>query len=182
MLQDFKPQEGGLIARTASAGQAPETLAREQEALAALWRQIRRTQTQAAAPALLHQEQPALRRLVRDLLSPEVTHVVVDDPLAAQAVKEYLQLEQVSHAPAVDLYQGRESLFARFALEEDWRRLLAPKIWLKSGGYLVISPTEALTAIDVNTGRHVRGKDLARHHPQHQPGGGPGDRPAGPSA
>ena len=161
LLQDLKPREGGLIARTASAGQTPETLAREQEALAALWRQICRTKTQAAAPALLHQEQPVLRRLVRDLLTPEVTRVVVDDPQAALAVREYLQLEQVSHAPAVDLYQGRESLFAGFSVEEDWRRLLAPKIWLKSGGYLVISPTEALTAIDVNTGRHIRGKDLA---------------------
>ena len=107
LLQDLKPQEGGLIARTASAGQVKETLAREQEALMALWRQIYRTQTQAAAPALLHQEQPVLRRLVRELLTPEVTRVVVDDPLAAEAIKEYLQLEQVSHAPAVDLYPGR---------------------------------------------------------------------------
>ncbi len=161
LLQDLKPREGGLIARTASAGQAPEALAQEQEALVALWHHIRRTQTQAAAPALLHQEQPVLRRLVRELLTPEVTRVLVDDPLAAEAIKEYLQIEQVNHAPAVDLYHGRESLFARFSVEEDWRRLLAPKIWLKSGGYVVISPTEALTAIDVNTGRHVRGKDLA---------------------
>ena len=161
LLSDLKPREGGLIARTASAGQAPETLSAEKEALVALWKQIRQKKRRIAAPALLYQELPVLRRLMRDVISPEVTRLVVDDPAAAGEIREYLQLEQVNHAPAVDLYQDQEPIFTKFSLEEDWRRLLAPQVWLKSGGYLIISPTEALTAIDVNTGRNVRGRDLA---------------------
>ena len=161
LLEDLRPREGGLIARTASAGQTFETLAAEKEALVAVWKQIRQKQKKGVAPALLHQELPVLRRLVRELLSPEVTRVVVDDPAAADEIREYLQLERVNHAPVIDLYQGQEPLFSHFSLEEDWRRLLAPQVWLKSGGYLVISPTEALIAVDVNTGRFVRGRDLA---------------------
>ena len=160
ILEELKPREGGLIARTAAAGQTLATLAAEKEALVALWKQIRRKEKKAAAPALLYQELPIIRRLVRDLISPEVTRVVVDDPAAADEIREHLRLEQVHRATVIDLYQGPEPIFVNFAVEEDWERLLAPQVWLKSGGYLIISPTEALTAIDVNTGRNVRGRDL----------------------
>jgi len=84
----------------------------------------------------------------------------VDDPAAAEEIREFIGHEPRGQAPVVDLYQGQEPLFSHYALEEDWQRLLAPQVWLKSGGYLVISPTEALTAIDVNSGRFVAGRDL----------------------
>jgi ribonuclease G len=160
LLVELKPQEGGLIARTASAGQNLETLAAEKDALVALWNQTRRKRKKSSAPALLYQELPMIHRLVRDLLSPEVTRIVVDDPAAGQEIKEHLKLEQVDRAPVVDIYQGPEPIFSKLSLEEDWRRLLAPQVWLKSGGYLVIDPTEALTAIDVNSGKFIRGRDL----------------------
>jgi ribonuclease G len=161
LLEELKPREGGLIARTAAAGQTQAALAGEKEALVALWKQIRQKKKKVAAPALLYQELPIVRRLVRDLISHEVTRVVVDDPAVAEEIREYLQLEQVNRATVIDLYREPEPLFSNFYLEEDWQRLLAPQVWLKSGGYLIISPTEALTAIDVNTGRFVRGRDLA---------------------
>jgi ribonuclease G len=161
LLMDLKPREGGLIARTASAGQNLEALAAEKDALVALWNQIRQKRKKASAPALLYQELPVIRRLVRDLISPEVTRVMVDDPAAAEEIREYLKLGQVDRAPVVDLYQGPEPIFSKLSVEEDWRRLLAPQVWLKSGGYLVIDPTEALTAIDVNSGKFIRGRDLA---------------------
>jgi ribonuclease G len=161
LLGDLKPREGGLIARTASAGQKLETLAAEKDALVALWKQIRRKGKKASAPALLYQDLPVIRRLVRDLISPEVARIVVDDPDAAEEIRESLQLEHLDQAPVVDLYQDQEPIFSKLSLEEDWRRLLAPQVWLKSGGYLVIDPTEALTAIDVNSGKSIRGQDLS---------------------
>lgn len=160
LLADLKPEEGGLIARTASAGQSLETLAAERDALLSLWKKIRQKQQTASPPALVYRELPTIRRLVRDLVSREVTRLVVDDAGAYEKIMEYLKLEQADQAPLVELYRGPESLFAAFHLEEDWRRYLAPRVWLKSGGYLVIETTEALTAIDVNTGRFTHGRDL----------------------
>jgi ribonuclease G len=160
LLEDLKPQEGGLIARTASAGQDIDTLAAEKQTLMALWEKIRQKQNAVAAPALLYQELPALRRLVREHLSPEVTRLVVDDPTAYEEIIDYLKLEHTHRAPLVELYAGQEPLFSNLHLEEDWRRLLDSRVWLKSGGYLIIDTTEALTAIDVNTGRFTRGRDL----------------------
>jgi ribonuclease G len=160
LLVELKPEEGGLIARTASAGQSLETLAAERDTLVARWKKIRQKQHAVSPPALVYRELPIIRRLVRDLVSPDATRVVVDDSGAYEKIREYLKLERGNQAPLVELYQGPESLFAAFHLEEDWRRLLAPQVWLKSGGYLVIDTTEALTAIDVNTGRFTQGRDL----------------------
>jgi ribonuclease G len=161
LLMDVKPREGGLIARTASAGQTLETLAAEKDTLVALWHQIRRKSKKVSAPALLYEELPVIRRLIRDLISPEVTRVLVDDPTAAEEIREYLKRDQADRGPVVDLYQDPEPIFTKLSLEEDWRRLLTPQVWLKSGGYLVIDPTEALIAIDVNSGKFIRGRDLA---------------------
>jgi ribonuclease G len=94
------------------------------------------------------------------LLSPEVTRVVVDDAAVAVEIREFVQLEHLNKPPVVELHQDPDPLWAKFVLEEDWRRLLAPQVWLKSGGYLVIDSTEALTAIDVNSGRFTKGRDL----------------------
>ncbi len=160
LLEELKPQEGGLIARTASAGQDLDTLAAEKEALVALWKKIRQKQHAVAAPALLHQELPALPRLVRELLSPAVTHLVVDDPTAYEEIIAYLKLEHLNRIPLMELYTGQEPVFSSLYLEDDWRRLLASQVWLKSGGYLIIDTTEALTAIDVNSGRFTGGRDL----------------------
>ncbi|MFW6113038.1 MAG: Rne/Rng family ribonuclease [Thermodesulfobacteriota bacterium] len=160
LLADLRPEEGGLIARTASAGQSPETLAAERDTLLALWKTIGQKQHTASPPALIYRELPTIRRLVRDLVSPEVTRLVVDDAGAYEKIVHYLKLERADQNPLVELYREAESLFAAFHVEEDWQRLLAPQVWLKSGGYLVIDTTEALTAIDVNTGRFTQGRDL----------------------
>jgi ribonuclease G len=160
LLADLRPEEGGLIARTASAGQSLETLTAERDTLVARWKKILHEQHTVSSPALVYQELPTIRRLVRDLVSPEVTRLVVDDPGAYEKIVEYLKLEGKDQASLVEMYQGKESIFAAFYLEEDWRRLLAPQVWLKSGGYLIIDTTEALTAVDVNTGRFTQGRDL----------------------
>lgn len=160
LLEDLRPGEGGLIARTASEGQTREVLAVERDALMALWKKIRQKKHRVAAPALLYQELPVVRRLVRDLLSPEVVRLVVDDSAAYEDILAYLHPGEVNRPAWVELYTGPEPLFAHLNLEVDWHRLLASRVWLKSGGYLLIDTTEALTAIDVNTGRYTGGRDL----------------------
>jgi ribonuclease G len=155
LLAGLKPRRGGLIARTASRGQSYETLAREREDLAQEWARIRRRFKGAAAPASLHQELEAARRWVRELFSPELDRLLVDDPPAFEKVAAYLESLNPLDRRKLELYDGPEPLFSHFGLEVKWDRLLAPRVWLKSGGYLLLDSTQALTAVDVNTGRFV---------------------------
>jgi len=160
LLEEIKPSEGGFIARTACRGQGLEKLAREREALLPLWRKILHKRDGAAAPALLHQELEAARRLLRELLSPEIDRAVLDDPLAYERARDYLESFNPGESYRLELYTQPEPLFSHFGLEVDWQKLLAPRVWLKSGGYLHIDATEALTAVDVNTGKFVGHRHL----------------------
>jgi len=155
LLEDLKPPEGGLIARTASLGQSEAVLRRERDELVSLWQAIHQRYEAAASPALLLAELDFPRRLTRELGSPDLDRVIVDDPPTYKRVLEYIS----GHIPVlknrVELYTEPEPLFLHFGLDLDWRRLLSHQIWLKSGGYLLIEETEALTAIDVNTGKFI---------------------------
>jgi ribonuclease G len=155
ILEELKPAEGGLIARTAGRGQVAETMAREREMLLARWQGILRKKETTPCPGLLHQELEGARRAVRELYSPEVDRVLVDDPAAFELIADYLTAFNPWDRYRVELYAEPEPIFTHFGLEIDWSRLLSPRVWLKSGGYLLIDTTEALTAIDVNTGRFV---------------------------
>jgi ribonuclease G len=159
LLSDLRPDNMGLIARTAAQGQPREKLLTEQEELLQLWREIRRKSRGAPPPALLHRELGAAFRVMRDLFTPEVDRVVTDHPAAYERLLQYVTGLNPLWAYKVELYQDPEPLFSHFALEIDLARMLSPLVWLKSGGYLWFETTEALTAIDVNTGRFV-----GRHH------------------
>jgi ribonuclease G len=159
ILEALRPPEGGLIARTASRGEGQAQLARERDLLVQVWQRLLRKKAAAPCPGLLHQELEAARRVVRELYSPEVDRVLVDNPDAFERLAAYLESLNPWDKYRVELYAGSEPIFSHFGLEIDWSKLLAPRVWLKSGGYLLIDPTEALTAIDVNTGRFV-----GRHH------------------
>jgi ribonuclease G len=159
LLEDLRPAEGGLIARTAARGADRDKLAREHEALLKLWKKIQRKNETAAVPSLLQQEMATALRLVRELYTPEIDRVVVDQPHAYEQVLRYLESLNSLDKYRVEQYGGTESIFAHYGVDLEWKRLLAPQVWLKSGGYLLFDTTEALTAIDVNTGRFV-----GRHH------------------
>ncbi len=158
VLQSLRPKEGGLIARTASLGQPEAALRRERDALTKLWQTIRKRQS-APIPALLHPDLDFPQRLVRELAGPEVERVVIDDFPTYEQVAAYVSPLNASLKNRLEVYDGTEPLFSAFGMDTDWGRLLAPKVWLKSGGYLHLGATEALTAIDVNTGRFI-----GRHH------------------
>ncbi len=160
LLEELKLPEGGFIARTASRDQSREKLLREREVLLARWQKILHKKDAVSAPALLHQEMETPLRVVRELFSPEIDRVLVDDQAAFEKIQDYLESLSPYDKYRLELYAGPEPLFSHFGLEIDWQRLLAPKVWLKSGGYLLFDSAEALTAVDVNTGRFVGRQDL----------------------
>jgi ribonuclease G len=155
ILEELKTPEGGLIARTASQGQSPEELARERDYLLNLWQVIKRKKEAASPPALIHQDYKAARWVVREIFGPGIKRVVVDDAGTYDQIVQFLGSLSPVYRHQVELYEGTEPIFSHFGVEIDWKKLLAPKVWLKSGGYLMFDTTEALTSIDVNTGKFV---------------------------
>jgi ribonuclease G len=155
ILEELHPAEGGLIARTASRGEPLEKMARELEVLLDVWQRILRKKGPAPCPSLLHQDLEAGRRGVRELYSPGVDRILVDNPATFECIADYLESLNPWEKFRLELYDGPEPIFSHFGLDLDWHKLLAPRVWLKSGGYLLIEATEALTAIDVNTGKFV---------------------------
>jgi ribonuclease G len=160
LLEELKPPAGGFIARTASRGQSKEKLLRERDILQARWQRLIHKNGSVSAPALLYQDLETSLRVVRELFSPEIDRILVDDPAAFEKIQDYLESLNPYEKYKVELHSTPEPLFSHLGLEIDWRRLLSPKVWLKSGGYLLFGTTEALTAIDVNTGRFVGRHDL----------------------
>lgn len=158
ILVELKPHEGGLIARTAAQGQKAETLTAEREALVAVWQRILHKKDNCAAPALLFQEMEAALRVVRDWFDDNIDRLVVDNVEVYERLRQYVATFKPRAEYKVELYTDTEPLLAHFGVDFAWEKLLGPRVWLKSGGYLVIETTTALTAIDVNTGRFT-GRD-----------------------
>ena len=120
-----------------------------------LWCNIQKKYQTAATPTLLHQELNLSLRAVRDLLIQEAEKLVIDSNKDYNSVLAFLDTFNPSLKDSVELYEGKEPIFDAYNLEGDISRALKRKVWLKSGGYIVIEHTEALVAIDVNTGRYV---------------------------
>ncbi|GBC63805.1 ribonuclease E/G [Desulfonema ishimotonii] len=155
MVTDLRTGKAGYIVRTAAEGVQPEKLAYEMGFLKNLWNTIRVRSRKNSAPTLLHQELTVSLRAVRDLLTHEAEQLVVDSRATYKAILSFLDTFMPSLKESVELYEGGEPLFDAYNLEGDISRALKKKVWLKSGGYVVIEHTEALVAIDVNTGRYV---------------------------
>jgi len=155
VLEELKIPEGGLIARTASQGQSAATLARERDFLLNLWQLIKKKKENNPPPALLHRDYEVARRVVREMAGPEIDRIVLDDAATYEQISQYLESWSPGYLNRLEFYDQPDSIFSHFGLELDWKKLLAQRVWLKSGGYLVFDTTEALTTIDVNTGRFV---------------------------
>jgi ribonuclease G len=145
----------GFIARTVSEGVSEEKLANEMGFLISLWEEIQKKNTTAPVPSLLHKELNVTLRAVRDLFTQEVDKLVIDSKSGYEEILRFLDTFMPRLKDAVELYEARESVFDAYNLESEISRALKKKVWLKSGGYIVIEHTEALVAIDVNTGRFV---------------------------
>ena len=155
LVQHLRTDKTGYIVRTVSEGISEEKIANEMDFLRNLWENIQVKYRNHPAPALLHKDLNISLRAVRDLLTNEAQRLVTDSPGVYQSVLDLLDNYMPSLKDSVDLYVGNESIFDAFNIEGDITRALKRKVWLKSGGYIVIEQTEALCAIDVNTGRYV---------------------------
>jgi ribonuclease G len=160
IIQGIKPQGLGFIVRTASEGADQEVLNGDMDFLLKLWDNIQRRKESCSAPYLVHSDLNLVLRSIRDLLSTEVNKVVVDDQGEHGNISNFMKTYMPNLTCDVEIYEGREPIFSAYGIEMEIDKSLGRKVWLKSGGYIVIDMTEALTAIDVNTGRFVGKRNL----------------------
>jgi ribonuclease G len=154
-VESIRENNFGYIVRTAAEGVQEEKLKYEMGFLNNLWESIQQKYQTAPAPYLLHKEVAVSLRAVRDLLLHEAEKLIIDSRLGYESILKFLDEFMPSLKDSVEFYEGLEPIFDSFNLEADISRALKKKVWLKSGGYIVIELTEALVAIDVNTGRYV---------------------------
>jgi len=155
ILSSLRTEQLGYIVRTAAEGVRQEKLAYEMGFLKNLWEGIKDKYNSMPPRSLLHKELSVSLRAVRDLLIQEAEKLIVDSKAGYETILSFLDTFMPSLKDSVELYEGREPIFDAYNLEGDISRALKRKVWLKSGGYIVIEHTEALVAIDVNTGRYV---------------------------
>lgn len=160
LLEEIKPEGAGLIVRTAGSHSQREELEQDCAYLGRLWENIRQRSEKVAGPTLIHRDLDLALRVVRDHLTDEYSVVWVEGEDTYARVAEFVHEIQPSLVDRVRLFQQDGGLFQRFSLDEEIEGALRTKVWLKSGGYIVIHPTEALVAIDVNTGRYVGHRNL----------------------
>jgi ribonuclease G len=146
---------GGFIVRTAGEGRGRDEFEADRRYLGQLWERLRQSAERASAPALIHRDLDLALRVVRDLFGPSFTVLWVDGEEVYERIVDFLDQVQPALVRKVRLYGQTGALFERFRIDAEIETALSPKVWLKSGGYIVINPTEALVAIDVNTGRFV---------------------------
>ena len=156
MVSELKAEdELGYIVRTAAEGIHEEKFIYEMGFLKDLWGNIQKKYKRAPTPSLLHQEITITLRAVRDLLIHEADRLIIDSRPEYESILSFLDVFNPNLKDSVEFYEGNEPIFDAYNLEADISRALKRKVWLKSGGYIVIEQTEALVAIDVNTGRYV---------------------------
>lgn len=155
IVQRIKPPDVGFIIRTASEGATEEEILMDMDFLVRLWDNIQKRTRYAPVPSLVHEDLSIALRAIRDLYSKDVTRVIVDSRKTYESILEFSETFMPELKHSVELYDCEEPIFDAFGIEVEISRALGKRIWLKSGGYIVIEETEALIAIDVNTGRFV---------------------------
>ncbi len=160
LIAQIKPPGVGFIVRTIGLKVSENEFVGEIHILLDAWRKTQEEALSGSGPKLIHRELGITTRVIRDLFSEEVTEVYVDEENDYKEVMSYLQALSPALRDRVVLYQEKVPLFDKFNVEKDLERLLKRKVWLKSGGYILIDRTEALVAIDVNTGRNVGKSNL----------------------
>jgi ribonuclease G len=160
IVKRLRGNGGGYIVRTVAEGKGEEDLTADMEFLGRLWAQIQERFEAARPPSLLHEEGDLLFRVIRDLFSPEVEELLVDTPEGGAKCRELAGTLVPQLAPRVRLWEGPGPIFEALGIEREIERALRRRVWLKSGGYIVIDHTEALVAIDVNTGKYVGKRDF----------------------
>ncbi len=163
IMSDLSVPNGmGLIVRTAGAKRTKAEIKRDFTYLSKLWDNIRNTTLESVAPALIHEEANLVKRSIRDLYGKDIDKVYVQGDEGYRLAKDFIKLLMPSHAKNVQPYSDDIPLFLRYQVESQIEGCLEPIAQLKSGGYLVIHPTEALVSVDVNSGRSTKERNVER--------------------
>ena len=149
------PGYGGII-RTVAQDKDEDVLKADLLALMQSWREVERTMKKSRPPALLHKDMNASSSAIRDMFSEDVTRVVLDSPKLYREIRGYVNLVAPHKVEAIQLYQGRTPIFDYVGVEKQIQESFHSKVWLKSGGYIIIEHTEAMKVIDVNSGRYAK--------------------------
>ena len=150
------PNGMGAIVRTAGLKRSAADIRRDFDYLTRLWDEIREKTLASQAPALIHEDSGLIKRAIRDVYNREIDQVLVEGRGGFEAAHRFMSMLMPSHAAKVVEYEGSVPLFQRFGVEDQLEAMYQPVVQLKSGGYLVINPTEALVSIDINSGRSTR--------------------------
>lgn len=161
IAENIRPLGFGLIVRTEAEGKSDSELRQDLEFLVRMWSQIQDKARKVRAPGLVHQDLSLIYKTIRDVFSSDVSKMIIDSPVDYEKALELVGLLSPKLKSRIHLYEDSEPIFERFAIEAEIDRLLRRKVWLKSGGHITIDETEALTTIDVNTGKFVGSTSLS---------------------
>jgi ribonuclease G len=165
IVREFREQHGftgGVIIRTAAGGRPKEDIVSDLSYFHKVWTEIRQKSEGSRAPAVVYREASLVAKLLRDLLTEEFSAIRIDNEHEYRKILELIERIMPSLAPKVRLYEKPFPIFEEYGVQAEIDKALRSKVWLKSGGSIVINPTEALVAIDVNTGRYVGKKTTGR--------------------
>jgi len=154
------PEGVGVIIRTAGLNRTKVEIRRDYEFLMRLWDDIRETTLQSIAPCCVYEEANLIKRSIRDLYSKDVNEILIEGDGGYRIAKDFMRKLMPSHAKKVQPYRDRIPLFHRFQVEQQFAAMYLPEVNLKSGGYIVINPTEALVSIDVNSGKATKERSI----------------------
>ena len=160
VVQAMRPPSCGFIVRTASEGVAPDEIRNDMEFLLRLWAHIQKKRESSSAPSLIHSDLTMVLRVIRDILSTQVNRMIIDSKEEYDNIISFINSYMPKEKYEITLYEKREPIFDAYGIEMEIDKILGRKVWLKSGGYIVIDMSEALVAIDVNTGRYVGKRNL----------------------
>jgi ribonuclease E len=160
IMQQLKlPEEVGYIVRTVAAGQTKRELSKDLNRLLRMWKTIRSKVAESPPLSLIHKEQDICFRTLRDYYNSDISEILVDDKETFLKIQEYMKIVSPRDTSVVTLYKDRRPIFDQYNVEEQIESIYSNKVSLKSGGSIVINPTEALISIDVNSGRGTTGSD-----------------------
>jgi ribonuclease G len=165
IVREFREQHGftgGVIIRTAAGSRPKEDIVSDLSYFHKVWTEIRQKAESSRAPAVVYQEQSLVAKLLRDLLTDDFNAIRIDNAVEHRRILELIERIMPSLAPKVKLYEKEFPIFEEYGVQAEIDKALRAKVWLKSGGSIVINQTEALVAIDVNTGRYVGKKTAGR--------------------
>lgn len=161
VADNIRPLGFGIIVRTEAEGKSEPELRQDLEFLLRMWDQVQEKADKIKAPGLVHQDLSLIYKTIRDVFGSDVQKMIIDSPVAYEKALELIELLSPKMKSKIVLYDEPEPIFDRFAIETEIDRLLRRKVWLKSGGHLTIDETEALTTVDVNTGKFIGSTSLS---------------------